>query len=234
MKSYIEKSSLGNGIERVAYELNPGLHCLSPILRSQYVTTPKFLLPALERIASSGERPPEPMDRHIAAFLVVRERRSEVLFEAMMAPATSPRRGIAYLTLYSEMQYRHGPDAAPAVAQWLMVYLDPAMQRFLGKSIKETLRDKMKEAASRGNLGMMLKLVDDPKKIERDQQEFMAARMLYLNIMKEIAYLENRLSNRDIVVRESGKPMAATISTFIAILLVFAAILRAVWNALQS
>ena len=232
MKGFLEKTTFGNGIERVAYELNPGLHCLSPILRAQYVTTPRALLPALERVATSGERPPEPMDRHIAAFLIVRDRRSEILFDSMMAPVSLPRHGLALLTLYSEMQYRHGPDALPGLAQWLMPLLEPALQRYLGKTIKEKLRDKVKETVTRGNLGLLVKLLDDPQRIERDQQEFMAARMLYLNIMKEIAHLENRLANREIVVRNSGKPMAAAISTFIAIVLVFAAILQAVWRAM--
>jgi len=233
MKSLIEKTSFGNGIERVAYELNPGMPCLSPILRSQYVATAKAMLPALESIASSGDRPPEPMDRHIAAFLIVRDKRSEILFDSMTAPANSPRRGIALLTLYAEMQNRHGPDALPHLALWLSPHVEPALQRFLGKGMKEKTRLQMKDAVTRGNLNAMLRLVDDPKRLERDQQDFMAARMLYLNIMKEIAALEHRLNNRDIVVRQSGKPMAATISTFIAIILVFVAILRAVWQAIS-
>ena len=73
MRGIIERTSLGNGPERVVYELNPGLPCLSPMLRAQYVVTPKTLLPALERIAVQPNRPHEPMDRHIAAFLIVRE-----------------------------------------------------------------------------------------------------------------------------------------------------------------
>lgn len=232
MKGFIEKTTLGNGIERVVYELNAGLHCLSPILRAQYVTSGKNMMAALERVAAAADRPTEPMDRHIAAFLVVRERRSEALFEAMTAPANTPRRGLALLTLYSDLQERHGPDALPHLAQWLMPLLEPAVQRYLGKNTKEKLREQVKDAVTRGNLVLLSALVNDPRRVERDQQEFMAARMLYLNIMKEIAILESRLANRDAVVRESGKPMAATISTFIAILLVFAAVLHAVWRAI--
>jgi hypothetical protein len=232
MKALIEKTSLGNGIERVAYELNPGLHCLSPILRSQYVTSAKNMLTALERVAGSGERPPEPMDRHIAAFLIVRERRNESTFEALAAPAGSPRRGLALLSLYSDLQERHGPDTLPHLAQWLLPLLEPALQGYLGKTVKERLREQVRDAAARGSLGLLARLLNDPRRIERDRQEFMAARMLYLSIMKEIAVLENRIANRETVVRESGKPMAASISTFIAILLIFAAVLHAVWRAM--
>jgi hypothetical protein len=164
---------------------------------------------------------------------VVRDRRSELLFETMASPETSPRRGLAMLTLFSEIQYRHGPDTLPNLAQWLLPLLEPAVQRFLGKALKERLRLEMKEAALRGDLGALARLVDDPKRIERDQQEFMAARLLYLNILKEINGIEAKLANRDLVVREAGKPMAASLSSFLAILLVLVAILRVIWQSMS-
>lgn len=230
MKGLIEKSSYGNGVERVVYELNTSLPCLSTIVRSHYVTNGKTLLTALERVAGSGERPQEPMDRHIAAFLIVRERRSELQFDAMSAAPGSFRRGMGMLTLYTDLQEKYGPESLPNLAQWLMPALEASLQRYLGKTIKERVREQVKDAVKKGNLALLMRFIDDPKRVERDKQEFMAARMLYLNIMKEIAFLENRLANREIIVRESGKPLAATISTLIAIFLMFAAILRAVWQ----
>lgn len=233
MRGMLERSNYGNGIERVVYELNPALQCLSPILRSQYVTNSKALMPALERLASSANRPREPMDRHIAAFLVARDRRSENAFEAMSSPENSPRRGLALLTLFSDIQSRHGPDALPNLAQWLMPLIEPSVQRYLGRSIKEKIQLQLRETAQRGDLSAMLRLVDDPKRIEYDRQEFTAARMLYLNIMKQIANIEHKLANREIVMNSTGKPMAASLSSFLAIILVMVAILRAVWQQLM-
>ena len=234
MKSLIEKTTFGNGIERVMYELNPGLPCLSPFLRNAYITSAKHLLPALERLAVSGHRPREPMDRHLAAYLIVRERRNELLFDSMTAPENSPRRGLALLTLLSELQNRYGPDSVPNLAGWLAPLVEPAVQRFISKSLKEKLRGQIKDAVERGDLNALLRLVDDPRRIEHDQQDFMAARMLYFNIMKEINALEMQLANRDGIARSTGKPMAASISVFLAIMLVLAVILRMVWQAMTS
>ena len=232
MKTLIDKPSFGNGVERVLYELNPGLPCLSPLLQKAYVTTPKGLLAALERAAGTAGRSREPMDRHIAAYLIVHDRRGELLFDAMTGPDTSPKRGLALLTLYSEMQHRHGPDALPNLAQWLVPLLEPALQRFLGKGLKENLRTQVKAAAAKGDLAALLRLIDDPRRIQGDQQDFMAARLLYLNTLKEINQLEAKLANRQSVIDEAGKPMAASISSFLAIMLVLAALLRAVWQAI--
>lgn len=227
----LEKSSLSNGIERVIYELNQGLPCLSPMLRSQYVTSARALLPALERVATSGGRPHEPMDRHIAAFIAVRDRRGDMLFNAM-AGQDQAKRGIALVTLYSEMQNRHGPDALPGLAQWLLPLIEPGLQRYFSHALREKVQGQLRATASRGDLGALLRLIDDPYRIEHDQQQFRAARMLYLNTMKEIAHLEHMLGNRDMVLRRTGKPMAASISAYVAIIFVMLAIFRAAWQYL--
>ncbi len=174
------------------------------------------------------------MDRHIAAFLIVRDRRSEALFDAMAQPDTSPRKGTALLTLFSEMQYRHGPDSVPNLAQWLLPFLEVSVRRYLSKVLREKLQKQIRETAWRGDLGGLLRLIDDTKRVERDQQEFMAARILYLNILKEIGGIEHDLAHRDSVVQNEGKPIAANFSSMLAIAMVLAAILRAVWQNLQG
>jgi hypothetical protein len=232
MKGQIEKTSFGNGFERALYEANPGLPCLSPMLRSQYVTTPKILLAALERVAASSNHPREPLDRHIAAFLIVRDRHRESTFDGMSMPEGSAKRNLAPLTLLSELQYRHGPEHAPQLAAWLAPAVEPLVRRFFSKTLRESMKKAIKEAVAAGNLVVLLRLVDDTRRIERDRQDFAAARLLYNNINQEIAALETKLNDRDSVVRGSGKPMAATISSFLAIVLICAAVLRALFGAL--
>ena len=228
ISNVIEKTTYGNGIERAIYELNPLLPCLSPMLRTQYVTTPKGLLVALERVASSGLRGRDPMDRHIAAFLIVRDRRSELLLESMATPEGSARRGLAMMTLYSEMQNRHGPESLPNLAQWIAPALDPVVRRYFSRSLREALQKQVKEAAERGSITALTRLVDDPQRLERDEQEFVAARLLYLSILKEMNMLEGKIGNRDNIVHSAGRPIAATVSTFVAILVVISALVRAV------
>jgi len=232
IRSFIDRISLGNGFERVLYDLNPGLPCLSPIVKNDYVVQPKHLLAALERVAKTGNRGREPMDRHIAAFLVVRDRRSEMLFDAMAAPDGAARRGIAMITLFADMQTRYGPDALPALAQWLLPLLEQSTRRFIGNTLRAQAQAQLKEVAQQGNLGHMLRLIDDPKRIVQDQQEFVAARMLYLNTMKEIIHLEKQLSDRDSIAQAVGKPIALTVSSCLAFIFVLVALVRILLQAL--
>ncbi|MDE2028991.1 MAG: serine/threonine protein kinase [Alphaproteobacteria bacterium] len=234
MKGVLEKTSFGSGVERVVYELDTGAPCLSPMLKGQYVMSPKTLLPALERVAASGNRPSEPIDRHIAAFMLSREKRGEAMFAALGGPDGSSRRGVALLSLFSELQYRHGPERLPHLAGWLVPFIEPALRRFLGKSLRDRLHKQVKEAVADGSLPTLLRLIDDPRRIERDRQEFIAARLLHLNTQKEIVGLEAKLGNRDSIVRSAGKPTAASISSLLAIILICAAVLRALFGLLMQ
>jgi len=217
VRAVVERPSFGNGIERATYELNPSLPCLSPMLVNECVLSPRSLLAALERVASSGAAASEPMDRHIAAFLVARDKRSEALFNAMGPGEKALRRGLALLSLFGEMQYRYGPDQLPRLAAWLMPLVEPCVKRYLSKPFQEKVRKQAKEAADQGNLSMLLKRIDDPGRVHGDEQDFLSARLMYQNIRKEMASIEDSLKNRDNVMREMGRPVAATLASFLAI-----------------
>lgn len=69
----LEDQRPGHGLERVAYELAPGLHCLSPPIEQRHVMAAGHMLQALETATASGEIDAWPIDRHVAAFLAMRE-----------------------------------------------------------------------------------------------------------------------------------------------------------------
>src|SRR5262249_55719702 len=162
----------------------------------------------------------------IAAFLIVRDRRSEILLETMSAPENSPRRALAMLTIFSEMQIRHGPENLPKLAQWLSPLLEPAAKRYFGKQLRTSVHKQIVDAAERGDLTGLARIADNPQRVQRDEEEFVAARLLYLNILKEINALEGRMASRDKIVEDTGRPLAATISSLIALLAGMFAIAR--------
>lgn len=232
MRPFAEKAAFGNGLERVAYELNPALPCLSPMLQRECVASPKSLLAALERAAASGPPAAEPMDRHIAAFLGARDKRREALFGAMGPGESSLRRGLALLSLFGEMQYRYGPDQVPRLAAWLMPLLEPCVKRYLSKPFREKVRRQAKEAVERGDLSLLLRRVDDPARVHGDEQDFLNARLMYQNIRKEMTIIESEIKDREKVMRETGRPVAATLASFFAILLMAVTLGRALLHSM--
>lgn len=71
-KKYIQSTEFGQGLERCLYDLNHTLPCHSPLIESEYVTDPKRLLGALDRVSKRSDSRQLPVDRHIAAFVNAR------------------------------------------------------------------------------------------------------------------------------------------------------------------
>jgi hypothetical protein len=231
MRGLIEKKTFGSGVERVLYELNPAMPCLSPLLKSKYTTQSKQVMVALEQIAATHDKLRPPMDRHLAAFLIVRDRRSEMLFSNLSNPE-DPRYGIALLTLFAELQYRYGPDQVSALAQWLFPLVEPGIRRFLSKPMQGKIRKQAADAVQLGDLALLLKIVDDPNRIDQDSADYLQAWQMYQDIQREIALLTDRLENRTALAREVGPPVAATIAALLSISLVSVVLVRALLKAI--
>lgn len=220
MRAMMERSSLGHGIERVLYELNQTIPCLSSVLRNDYVVTLRAFLPAMERVASSSSRPSEPMDRHIAAFLIVRDKRGEAMFAAMDSGAQQTRRGLAMLSLYADLQYRFGPAQMPHLARWFIPLIEGGFNRFISKPFREKVRRQTKEAADKGDLVQMLKDLDDPRRVTGDEQNFLQARLMYREVKQELESIDKAYKNRETVIRDIGCPVAATAASICSIILI--------------
>jgi len=104
--------------------------------------------------------------------------------------------------------------------------VDPALKRYANKSLRESMHKRAKDCIVSGRITDLLQLVDDPKLLMRDQEEFYAARILYLNIQKELLRLEAKTNNRDSISSAVGKPMAVSISSLLAVIIASAAVLR--------
>lgn len=220
MREMLERASLGYGIERVLYELNPSIPCLSPMLSKDCTMTLRLLLPAMERIAGSGTQPTEPMDRHIAAYLIVRDKCGEALFSVMEGQGKNTRRGLAILSLYADLQYRFGPESVPRLSNWFMPLIEGTFNRFISKPFREKVRRQTKDAIEKGSLVLMLKYLDDPSRVIGDEQDFLNARLMYHEVKQELADIDKTYKDRESVMRDIGRPIAATVASICALILI--------------
>ncbi|HLZ68227.1 MAG TPA: serine/threonine-protein kinase, partial [Aliidongia sp.] len=75
LRRVLEDHRPGLGIERLIYDANPLLHCLSPLIERDYVDQLGDLLPALEQAVAAGKVENLAVDRHIAAFVANRAKK---------------------------------------------------------------------------------------------------------------------------------------------------------------
>jgi hypothetical protein len=221
-RSLLERTSVGHGVERLLYEMCPSLPCLSPLVVRQLPATPAQLLRALDAAVASGvDRHKDPIDRHVAAFLAARHKRTDELLYGQISPNVDPlRRTIAMLTVLSDVQAHTSTDSLVHLAEWLVALLEPAFRRFHSRPYQETVRKQAEVAAAQGRLTDLLRIVDDPASLRRDRREFEEAQRSYREADAEIDKTRRLIADRNGIVEGTGRQVAAVVSSLLSALAV--------------
>ena len=221
---WLDRKGIGYGIERVLYELAPLQACLSPLVRTAQPTTINALLTALES-AANGAGAADPIDRHIAAFLVARDKRITEGLLISLAPLTATsgndaasRRAIGLLTLLAEAQSRHGPASLPNLGQWLARKLEPAVTRYRLAETQNSLRAQVGAAGAKGDLSELVQLIDNPQTLAADENGFANAQNAWARAEREIAELQGDITSRGELERRIGQPLASQIAVGLGLL----------------
>src|SRR3954466_10386985 len=217
LRTQLERLGSGYGIERVLYELNPMMPCYSAMIRNYMVTSGNELLSALEEVAGQPGRPREPMDRHIAAFLIARYRKLDERLIVLTTPGGEDLRRIsALLNVLADVQKRFGPVSLPNLCAWMVELMGPAIERFHSRANREKLQSDAIKMAHEGNLAVLLKLIDDPAAIRKDEIEYAKAKRQFQLAAREIDKLKREISDRDEITETSGRQVAAVVSSVLA------------------
>lgn len=226
LRGLLDRTTPGQGVERVLYEMNPGMPCVSPLVFKQYPLTPAEVLRALDWAASGGERNKEPIDRHVAAFLAARHKRTEELLYSQLAPGLEPlRRTIATLTILADVQVRTTTEPLPHLAAWMNSLLEPAFRRFHSRPHQEEVRRQAETAVAGGRLADLLRIVDDPESLRQDRTQFEQAQISYREADIEIEKLRQTMGDRDAIIEGTGRQVAAIVSSLVSIALLAGIIL---------
>ncbi len=213
LRGYLEKTGLGFGIERLLYEMNPFLHCLSPIVLNYRATSPAELLTALDAASERRDRQREPIDRHITAFLATRHRRMEEALFAQLVPGSDPvRRVAALLSIFAEVQARFTVESVPGLCSWLASLMDPAFTRFHNRPRREAIREQVGKVASTGRLADLLRCIDDPEAIRQDALGFGAARRAHKIADAEIEKLRAAIAEPESITETTGRQVTAILA----------------------
>lgn len=210
----LNMTGAGFGIERVLYELNAHLHCLSPLIEAFYVTTVDRLIPAIEGAAKGKDRPRSPVDRHIAAFAAAR---TTDVDERYLRPLsandqTGTDQILAALTLLGRIQVMSKSPPAPTLAAWFAELMEPAVNNFNNLKQRKAVEQNVTRAAETGMLMELHGIYADQKSIQRDQQGYNQAQQEHRYCGAQIEQLSHELNNREHMATELGEQVAAVAS----------------------
>lgn len=227
LRAVLDRAVPGFGVERLLYETNRSLPCLSPMVRDRCALGPGDVLLALDALPGTRDRGREPIDRHIAAFLAARHRRLDEAVLMQLAPTGDPvRRMIASLMILSDVQQRTINAPVRQLCRWIVPLLEPAIARFHHRPHRQTVRQQLEEAADKGMLAALLSLVDDSAALKSDLAGLAAARRECRATQREIEQLRRMINDRQGIIATTGRQAAALISGLVACLVIAGVVLN--------
>jgi hypothetical protein len=224
IRLHLEDRRPGFGIERVLYEMNPRLHCLSPAIESDYVLEVGQVMAALERASQSRTADDFQMDRHLAAFIAARHRAAGSDWYDAIAGADGVQRTLGTLYVLARLQAINGPAAVPALAQRAARPLPAVIERYHNRARRARIAAELPKVVAKGNFAELLSLVDNANDRALDVQGFQLAQREYAAIEREFDRLRIEGPKRPERAAQLGQRYAATTASFLAWLVALAVV----------
>lgn len=177
LRSTIRNHGYGFGLERMLYDLNPEMPCISPTLSGKHVTTLADLLIELDKIAPTLSDDDDPIDRHIAAFIASKlSWQHEIrLHELANVPALATNRAIIALYMLATAQERASSVRVPGLSHWLILRIFPLLTHIHSRTLRKKLKTALISYAPLGYLPKIAELLVSASHIADDFYEFQKA-----------------------------------------------------------
>lgn len=181
LRATIRNSGLGFGLERMLYDLNPEMPCLSPLFKGMYVTTLPALLQHLDKLAPSLAKNEDPIDRHIAAFVASKLAISHEirLHELAATPALASHRALLSLHLMAMAQQKVTNLQLPGLTHWLALRILPVLDTIHSRSLRQRLKALLVEQAQAGYAPLLADVFINTDYASADQSGFNQAWRMY-------------------------------------------------------
>ncbi len=218
MRTYIERPGFGYGAERVLYELNPSLTCLSPMLERFYTVDGRSALRALELVAKKKDnRPTSPLDRHTAAFLMARIGKiNEKYMQELDGAPAKPEYGMAILEIMLTAQVETKLSPLPHLCHWCVDMLAPSIAKFRSSDMRQRLDVELRKQADTGVFKNLLTIMRNSELYRRDESGFVQAQREFKASVKSIQIMEKELASKAKIASNFGRPVAAMVSSVVS------------------
>ena len=195
MRVFIRNNNPGFGIERLLYELNASLPCLSDQLQQYSVTSPKELLLAMDMLAKKNPDKFSLLDRHAAAFLCSRLMiNKDFTFREISAyaPQLAQSAELKIIRILARAQEKENIKELKGLSYFVGITLIEKLDLLHSSNIKDALAANIKRASETGNVAEILHSLLNIELLEKDMNGFAQAKQLYQRNQQEIKALRDQ------------------------------------------
>lgn len=228
LRSIIRNKGWGFGMERVFYELNPSIQCMSPIVAGSYITTLTALLKTLDRKASSTPNDRLLFDPHIAAFISsnLNIQHNINLSNLDDYPELANNEALIALKLFSRVQNREKISYLPGLTHLLAIQILPSLEVLNSNTLKRKLEAMLIKTAQSGDTQKMVDIFVESGYAKADNQAFNQA----LNKFKQNANNIKYFNSKE-VIEENSRKLGTNMAHYVAMVALVLSFIFSVWGS---
>jgi len=229
LKSFLSINDPGYGVERLLYEINQSLPCLSPILDKNCVVTIEHLLPALDFVSNHADTQKSPLDRHVSAFIAARFNEDIHPHLKALASPKEETSVVGMLSLLAFLQWKLRQPAMLGLSSWVGGLLGPAINSYHNRITRTNIEKDIPSLVRKGSLPELFDLVDNAERRQEDRDGYADAQAEWLEAEKEIRDIEGAGDERLTKAERTGQQAASMISVVMAFTVVTVLLIAELW-----
>lgn len=169
------------GVERILYNLNEDLPCLSKFFNNYHVFGLEYFMDVIEKeLAAKSGNFNFHIDRHMIAYIAVHHRH---VAPNLLRQATDiydrPRYVMAQVNVLSILQKEYGKKPYPAICHAICTMLDIVVKQFKNLKLQERTYKRLANQCDFGDIAALLSIIDDTKIRRQDGHAYKQARNEY-------------------------------------------------------
>ena len=213
-KAYISRRDMGYGIDRIMYDFDDDLPCISPLLGDEFVNSAPRILRALDHTYASGKVTSMPYDKNIMAYLRCKLGKK---IDGILTDINSGREAMqasAILRLYTDMQNKYGPAQLPNLAKWLVSACMLVIKSYHNLKYQKYLERELLKVHKNGKLHEITEIIENDEARQKDNLD-------YANALKNANLMiseKNNLINNTAKWNEEAKTVAMRFANVLAVL----------------
>ena len=216
-KLYLSRNDYGYGFDRIMYDFDEDLPCISTLIGNFFVNTPSRLLRALDR--SKADYQTLPFDKNIIAYLRCKMgKKIDGILIDINANQDALKVG-AIIRLYANIQTKNGPAQLINLSQWLVNTSKPLIQSYHNIKYQKYLEQELLQISKNGKIIELVEILENDEARNRDRTDFSEALKTANFLLTEKA----KILSGDSKIEEEARDLALRFSSILAVLTMLSA-----------
>lgn len=216
-KLYISRNDYGYGFDRIMYDIDEDLPCISPLVGKTFVNSVSRLLKALDNFR--GDYHTLPFDKNIIAYLRCKMgKKIDGILIDINANQDTLKLG-AVIRLFANIQSKNGPAQLINLTQWLANISKPLIQSYHNIKYQKYLEQELLQLSKNGKIIEIVDILENDEARSRDKSDFSEALKNANFLLTEKA----KILSGDTKIEDEARDLALRFSSILAVLTMLSA-----------